>query len=163
MKATDVLEKAAKHMRDRAATYDKPEGERSMAKTVAAFNAITGKSLSVAEGWLFMAVLKQVRVFQNPAKPHQDSLEDGVAYAALLAEEMLTAEPVPSYPVIDGYVIGDECESEDGVLRVTGIPAFREHTTQWLDTNPDGTPLKCGHEAKARLADAQCIGCANRE
>ena len=93
MKATDVLEKAAKHMRDRAATYDKPEGERSMAKTVAAFNAITGKSLSVAEGWLFMAVLKQVRAFQNPAKPHQDSLEDGVAYAALLAEEMLTAEP----------------------------------------------------------------------
>ena len=95
MKATDVLKKAAKHMRDRAATYDKPEGERSMAKTVAAFNAITGKPLSVAEGWLFMAVLKQVRVFQNPAKPHQDSLEDGVAYAALLAEEMLTAEPVP--------------------------------------------------------------------
>lgn len=93
MKATDVLEKAAKHMRDRAATYDKPDGERSMAKTVAAFNAIAGKSLSVAEGWLFMAVLKQVRVFQNPAKPHQDSLEDGVAYAALLAEEMLTAEP----------------------------------------------------------------------
>lgn len=93
MKATDVLEKAAKHMRDRAATYDKPEGERSMAKTVAAFNAIAGKSLSVAEGWLFMAVLKQVRVFQNPAKPHQDSLEDGVAYAALLAEEMLSAEP----------------------------------------------------------------------
>ena len=32
-------------------------------------------------------------LFQNPAKPHQDSLEDGVAYAALLAEEMLTAEP----------------------------------------------------------------------
>ena len=95
MKATDVLKKAAEHMRDRAATYDKPEGERSMAKTVAAFNAITGKSLSVAEGWLFMAVLKQVRVFQNPARPHQDSLEDGVAYAALLAEEMLSAEPVP--------------------------------------------------------------------
>ena len=79
MKATDVLEKAAQHMRDRATTYDKPEGERSMAQTVAAFNAITGKFLSVAEGWLFMAVLKQVRVFQNPAKPHQDSLEDGVA------------------------------------------------------------------------------------
>lgn len=68
-----------------------------------------------------------------------------------------------TYPVIDGYVIGDEYESEDGVLRVTGIPAFREHTTHWLDVLPDGTPLKCGHEAKARLADAQCIGCANRE
>ena len=101
MKAPEALEKAAQHMRDRAATYDKPEGERSMAKTVAAFNAITGKFLSVAEGWLFMAVLKQVRVFQNPAKPHQDSLEDGVAYAALLAEEMLSAaeRAAPAGPV----------------------------------------------------------------
>ena len=51
----------------------------------------------------------------------------------------------------------------DGYLRVTGTPAFREHTTHWLDTNPNGTPLKCGHEAKARIKDAQCIGCANRE
>ena len=34
-------------------------------------------------------------VFQNPAKPHQDSLEDGVAYAALMAEEMLSAQPAP--------------------------------------------------------------------
>ena len=108
MKATDVLEKAAKHMRDRAATYDKPEGERSMAKTVAAFNAITGKPLSVAEGWLFMAVLKQVRVFQNPAKPHQDSLEDGVAYAALMAEEMLTAaDQVATAPLSVKVVLGD--------------------------------------------------------
>ena len=92
MKAHEVLEKAAQHMRDRAATYDKPEGERSMAKAVAAFNAITGKSLSVAEGWLFMAVLKQVRAFQNPAKPHVDSLEDGPAYLALLAEEMTSGD-----------------------------------------------------------------------
>ena len=36
-----------------------------------------------------MAVLKQVRAFQNPGKPHRDSLEDLTAYAALLAEEML--------------------------------------------------------------------------
>lgn len=92
MKAPEVLEKAAQHMRDRAATYDKPEGERSMAKTVAAFNAITGQDLTVAEGWEFMAVLKQVRTFQNPSKPHIDSLEDGPAYLALLAEEMTSGE-----------------------------------------------------------------------
>ena len=94
MKATTILEKAAQHMRDRAATYDKPEGERSMGKTVAAFNAITGRDLTTAEGWLMLAVLKQVRVFQNSAVPHVDSLEDGPAYLALMAEEMLSGESV---------------------------------------------------------------------
>ena len=87
--AESILGAAAGHMRDRAATYDKPEGERSMARAVQAFNAITGHDLTTAEGWEFMAVLKQVRVFQNPDKPHRDSLEDLTAYSALLAEEML--------------------------------------------------------------------------
>ena len=96
MKATTILEKAAQHMRDRAATYDKPEGERSMGKTVAAFNAITGRDLTTAEGWLMLAVLKQVRAFHNPAVPHVDSLEDGPAYLALMAEEMLSGEPKPA-------------------------------------------------------------------
>jgi hypothetical protein len=105
MKASDVLNKAAQHMRDRAATYDKPEGERSMEKTVAAFNAITGQDLTTAEGWEFMAVLKQVRAFQNPAKPHVDSLEDGPAYLALLAEEMTSGEKDhSSAPNGDGWI-----------------------------------------------------------
>ena len=90
MKAPDILKKSAQHMLDRAATYDKPEGERSMAKTVLAFNAITGRDITTAEGWLMLAVLKQVRAFQNPGKPHVDSLEDGPAYLALMAEEMLS-------------------------------------------------------------------------
>ena len=94
MKADTILEKAAQHMRDRAAIYDKPEGERSMGKTVAAFNAITGRDLTTAEGWLMLAVLKQVRAFQNPAVPHVDSLEDGPAYLALMAEELLSGEPI---------------------------------------------------------------------
>lgn len=42
MNAADVLKAALGHMEDRAATYDKPEGERSMPATVAAFNALTG-------------------------------------------------------------------------------------------------------------------------
>jgi len=114
MKATNILEKAAQHMRDRAATYDKPEGERSMGKTVAAFNAITGRDLTTAEGWLMLAVLKQVRAFQNPAVPHVDSLEDGPAYLALMAEEMLSGEPVneaveppaePAQPVKKGHPV----------------------------------------------------------
>lgn len=72
-------------MRDRAATYDRPGGERSMAATVDAFNFITGHSLSEADGWLLMLCLKLVRLHQR-AGFHQDSAEDAIAYAALLAE-----------------------------------------------------------------------------
>lgn len=83
--ATELLEAAASHMRARAVTYDSPQGERSMAATVAAFNAITGKRLSEHEGWLMMMCLKMVRGQQSPV-PHPDSAEDLVAYASLFAE-----------------------------------------------------------------------------
>jgi len=83
--APDILTAAAKHMSDRAKTYDKPGGERSMGQTVEAFNAITGRDLQESEGWLLMQILKDVRDRQRAA-PHVDSLEDGVAYAALKAE-----------------------------------------------------------------------------
>lgn len=85
MQAVDFLAMAAGHMRARAATYDKPTGERSMARTVAAFNAITGRDLTEPEGWLLLQVLKDVRLFQNPGF-HADSAEDCIAYAALKAE-----------------------------------------------------------------------------
>ena len=83
--APDLLEAAAKHMRDRAATYDKPEGERSMAQTVATFNTFHGTSLTEAQGWHFMQILKDVRLFARNGF-HQDSAEDGTAYAALKGE-----------------------------------------------------------------------------
>lgn len=85
MKADELLSKAAQHMQDRAATYDKPEGERSMGKAVQAFNAITGRDLTEPEGWLLLQVLKDVRLFQRPGY-HADSAEDCIAYAALKAE-----------------------------------------------------------------------------
>jgi hypothetical protein len=86
--APRLLDQAAKHMRDRAATYDKPEGERSMGKTVEAFNAITGRDLTESEGWLMMALLKMVRS-QQRKEPHADSVEDLVAYSALFGEARL--------------------------------------------------------------------------
>ena len=95
MKAPDILAKAESHMRDRAATYDKPEGERSMARAVAAFNAIHGTDLTVAQGWHFMAVLKQVRLFTRPGYD-ADSLEDLTAYCALLGEEMSSEPAIPT-------------------------------------------------------------------
>jgi len=84
MKAADILKAAAGHMDDRAATYDKPEGERSMRATVVAFEAITGVRMTEEQGWLFMVTLKAVRSQQGQFK--QDNYEDGAAYFALAAE-----------------------------------------------------------------------------
>lgn len=74
-------------LRERGKQYDQPDGERSMGKTVAAFNAITGRDLSEAEGWLLMLLLKQVRQWQTPTY-HKDSADDAVSYSALLAEAL---------------------------------------------------------------------------
>lgn len=83
--AAELLGRAARHMHDRAATYDKPEGERSMGRAVQAFNAITGRDLTESEGWLLLQVLKDVRLFTR-SEYHADSAEDCIAYAALKAE-----------------------------------------------------------------------------
>jgi len=82
--ASDILAQAAAEMQDRAATYDKPEGERSMAATVAAFDAVTGVAMTEAQGWLFMAMLKSVRSQQGAFR--MDSFVDGAAYFALAGE-----------------------------------------------------------------------------
>lgn len=83
--APDLLQNAANIMAERGKQYDKPEGERSMAKCVQAFNVITEHSLTEAEGWLLLQLLKDVRLWQRPGY-HQDSAEDCIAYAALKAE-----------------------------------------------------------------------------
>lgn len=82
--AASFLEKAAGHMRDRARTYDAANGERSMSKTVYAFNIITGHSLTEEQGWLFMGLLKMVRSQQGAFRA--DNYEDEAAYAALRGE-----------------------------------------------------------------------------
>ena len=86
MSAIELLEKAAGHLKDRAETYDKPGGERSIGATVAAFNAVTGDGLMNSEerGWLFMSILKMVRSQQGGYRA--DNYEDGAAYFALMGE-----------------------------------------------------------------------------
>lgn len=86
MQAQDFLLAGIGHMRNRASTYDKPEGERSMAATIAAFNAVTGDGLMSSEerGWLFMQLLKAVRSQQGDFRA--DSYEDGASYAGLAGE-----------------------------------------------------------------------------
>ena len=82
--AKDILGAALGHMQDRAATYDKPTGERSMRATVNAFRCATGVDMTEEQGWLFMTLLKAVRSQQGGLR--MDSYEDGAAYFALAGE-----------------------------------------------------------------------------
>ena len=84
MKAHEILSAAAGHMTERASTYDKPQGERSMGATVQAFKAVTGIGMTEEQGCLFMTLLKAVRSQQGAFRA--DSYEDGAAYFALAGE-----------------------------------------------------------------------------
>lgn len=80
------LNKATETQSSRAGEYDTVgEKERNMQKIVDMFNACTGKTLSEAEGYLFMECLKNVRLFNAP-EFHEDSAVDGVSYSSLKAE-----------------------------------------------------------------------------
>jgi hypothetical protein len=93
MKADEILQKSLDHLKERGINYDNKEGERSIAKTVKAFNAITGLDLTPEQGALFMVTLKMVRSQQGEFKA--DSYEDGAAYFALAGEEASTDNNVP--------------------------------------------------------------------
>jgi len=81
---SDLLEDAARTIKQRGKTRDGSGSERSMARTVAAFNAMTGHYLTEEEGWLFMRYLKDSR--SRKGEFNIDDYEDGIAYAALQAE-----------------------------------------------------------------------------
>jgi hypothetical protein len=84
--APEILEVAAGHILARGNSRDLPQGERSMRRTVDAFNAITGLVLSERDGWLFMAILKAARATAGGHNP--DDYEDGAAYFALAGESV---------------------------------------------------------------------------
>lgn len=94
--AYTFLETAVKEMKDRAAQRDltnvstnSPSGERSMAATIKAFNALTGHNLTEENGWEFMILLKLVRGRQGDFRA--DDYVDAAAYSALLGECASTA------------------------------------------------------------------------
>ena len=89
IQAHQFLEEAVGTMMQRAAQRD-TEQERSMAKTVAIFNAWTGNSMSEADGWRFMICLKQAREIQG--KFHKDDYVDLAAYSGLLGEHVAESE-----------------------------------------------------------------------
>lgn len=82
--AQSILRKAADLIEERAKQRDQPNGEKSMAKTVQAFNAIYGTTLTEVQGWHFMELLKMTRSTYGVYVA--DDFEDKVAYAALAAE-----------------------------------------------------------------------------
>ena len=87
---SDYLRQAADTLDERGKQYDASGSERSMAKTVDIFNILTKNSLTVAEGWQFMKILKDVRLWSNTDVAHVDSIVDNLGYTALLAEETIS-------------------------------------------------------------------------
>lgn len=82
--AASILESGLGHMKDRAVTYDNPQDERSMGKTVDMFNILYGLELTEEQGRAFMELLKLVRTSQGEFK--LDNYEDMAAYAGLMGE-----------------------------------------------------------------------------
>lgn len=98
-KETPVLEPAHSFLQEsvdvmvaRATLRDSgSSGERSMAKIVTTFNALTGHTLTESDGWKFMVLLKLVRAGQGFYD--RDSFVDAAAYCGLLGECESVARP----------------------------------------------------------------------
>ncbi|MDT0496502.1 DUF6378 domain-containing protein [Algiphilus sp. W345] len=93
--AQQILQEAIDVQNARAATRDTPGGERSMARTVAIFAAMTDIHLSEEEGWMFMVALKAARAAQGAY--NRDDYVDGASYLSL-AGESAGREPKPNEP-----------------------------------------------------------------
>jgi len=95
MQADEFLLNAATTLKSRGKDYDSSQNrieERSMKKTIEAFNSITGNELNEEDGWLILLLLKQTRQYSS-TNYHHDSAIDSVGYAALLAECLSTNKP----------------------------------------------------------------------
>ena len=85
--AVGMLQEAAETLKQRAILRDTPEGERSMARCIEAFNAMYGAELTEEQGWMFMVMLKAARSANG--QPHPDDYVDGAAYFALAGESAI--------------------------------------------------------------------------
>jgi hypothetical protein len=83
--AAQIVQQAADEIAQRGQLRDKSSGERSMKRTVDAFNGLLGRpALTEQEGWLFMCVLKMARA--TAGKHHLDDYTDLAGYAGLAGE-----------------------------------------------------------------------------
>ena len=86
--APAILQRSIEDIGGRASERD-TEAERSMARTVKAFNVMFNKDLTETEGWQFMELLKMSRSVGGNVR--EDDYRDGAAYAALAGESALAA------------------------------------------------------------------------
>ena len=84
MNSQEILTAAIQAQDDRAASRDLPDGERSMKRCVEAFNILEGTTLTEAQGWRFMAVLKLARATAGGF--NLDDYVDGAGYVSLAGE-----------------------------------------------------------------------------
>ena len=83
IEAQDILLDAANAISDRSDIRDDDCG-KSMIRTVAMFNNLTGEMITEKEGWFFMACVKLARSQQGQF--HLDDYIDASAYIALAGE-----------------------------------------------------------------------------
>lgn len=83
--AAEILREAAEVIEERGKARDMEDGERSMSRAVAAYNALCGDRMEgELQGWLFMCCLKLARA--TAGSTHLDDWTDLAGYAALAAE-----------------------------------------------------------------------------
>lgn len=90
MTPADILRTAVRTIEARGALRDTGQ-ERSMARTVAAFNALTGHDLSEVDGWTFMVLLKLAR---EQSAHDADNWIDAAGYVGLAGEAAGTDDVV---------------------------------------------------------------------
>ena len=115
--AEQLLQKAEEIMTERGKQYDSTgqNRERSMGRIVAAFNCLYGTSLTEQQGWHFMLLVKLAR---QETKPHADSMEDAIAYAALAAEA--------GFAALDAAVQCAPAAKADGAVLSAAITALEK-------------------------------------
>lgn len=122
MQAHEFLLTASSALEDRAKLRDSEGGERSMARTVAAFNAARCQNLSEEDGWAFMVLLKLVRSSQG--KFHADDYVDGAAYFGLLGESSQKERPIKNESFNHPVKVDSEGRNHYGVTIQTGKVPF---------------------------------------
>ncbi len=158
-----VFDDAKATIIERGTERDQPDGERTIPRCVAAFNAITGHNLSNTDGWAFMQILKMCRSAQGSYK--YDDYRDGVGYAALRAEEArmeneatsdaavypcrcegCRGKPPPDDSSVKGFA---KCECGKCEEKIGGVFVPPECDDRIMDV-PRAVELVVEHDKKAR-------------